>query len=237
MPAASRPTGASRTGAATRLLILGCVRIFQPVHGYFLRRELLSWRVDEWANVHPGSIYHALRTLTASGQLDEVEAHAEGTRPTRTAYALTAAGEEEFQALLRDAFTELDDPVLFVVGMNFATNLPRAEVLELVTARGELIRDRIAYADEWVDQALESPEMPPATSEVLRIFGARLTGELVWLEDYLDRVAGGAYAFHGEPPDWAPSPELVAEQLRAGAGLRGLGAIHRPAPSASHPDA
>ena len=50
--------------SSTRLLVLGVVRIFQPVHGYDVRRELLSWRVDQWANVAPGSIYNALKTLT-----------------------------------------------------------------------------------------------------------------------------------------------------------------------------
>ena len=44
--------------SSTRLLVLGVVRIFQPVHGYDVRRELLSWRVDQWANVAPGSIPH-----------------------------------------------------------------------------------------------------------------------------------------------------------------------------------
>jgi hypothetical protein len=41
--------------SSTRLLILGAVRIFQPVHGYFVRRELLSWRADQWAKINPGS--------------------------------------------------------------------------------------------------------------------------------------------------------------------------------------
>ena len=50
--------------SSTRLLVLGAVRIFQPIHGYDVRRELLSWRVDKWANVAPGSIYNALKTLT-----------------------------------------------------------------------------------------------------------------------------------------------------------------------------
>jgi hypothetical protein len=36
--------------SSTRLLMLGAVRIFQPVHGYFVRRELLTWRVDQWAS-------------------------------------------------------------------------------------------------------------------------------------------------------------------------------------------
>lgn len=49
--------------SSTRLLVLGAVRILQPVHGYDVRRELLSWRAERWANVAPGSVYSALKTL------------------------------------------------------------------------------------------------------------------------------------------------------------------------------
>ena len=55
--------------STTRLLLLGAVRIFQPVHGYLLRRELLSWQVEDWAHVKPGSIYSGLRTLVGLGLL------------------------------------------------------------------------------------------------------------------------------------------------------------------------
>ena len=48
--------------SATRLLVLGAVRIFQPAHGYLVRRELLSWDVENWAAINPGSIYNMLRT-------------------------------------------------------------------------------------------------------------------------------------------------------------------------------
>src|SRR3954462_485143 len=49
--------------SATRLLVLGAIRIMQPVHGYEVRRELVSWRLEETTNVRPGSIYGAMRTL------------------------------------------------------------------------------------------------------------------------------------------------------------------------------
>ena len=88
------PAPASAQGSATRLLVLGCVRIFQPVHGYFLRRELVSWEVDRWAHVHPGSIYNALKSLTKAGLLEEVGVVAEGPRPpsvrSRSAIPLVA---------------------------------------------------------------------------------------------------------------------------------------------------
>ena len=43
--------------SATRLLVLGAIRTMQPVHGYIVRRELVSWRLEETTNVKPGSIY------------------------------------------------------------------------------------------------------------------------------------------------------------------------------------
>ena len=44
----------------TRMLLLGAVAMFEPVNGYQIRRELVSWQVDQWAHVNPGSIYHGL---------------------------------------------------------------------------------------------------------------------------------------------------------------------------------
>ena len=53
----------------TRLLLLGGVAMFQPVNGYQIRRELVSWQVDRWANIKPGSIYHGLGRLAEEGLL------------------------------------------------------------------------------------------------------------------------------------------------------------------------
>ena len=46
----------------TRMLLLRAVAMLEPVNGYQIRRELVSWRVDEWANLGPGSIYSGLVT-------------------------------------------------------------------------------------------------------------------------------------------------------------------------------
>ena len=79
--------------SATRLLLLGTVRIFQPVHGYLVRRELLSWHADAWANLNPGSVYNGLRSLARDGFVEEVGTETEGGRPARTTYRLTGDGE------------------------------------------------------------------------------------------------------------------------------------------------
>ena len=97
--------------SSTRLLVLGAVRIFQPVHGYDVRRELLSWRVDQWANVAPGSIYNALKTLTKEKFLKVAGTGQIGGRPERTQYSLTADGEKEYQALLRATWWKVAPPL------------------------------------------------------------------------------------------------------------------------------
>jgi Transcriptional regulator PadR-like family len=79
--------------SATRLLVLGVVRIFQPAHGYLVRRELLSWDVENWAAINPGSIYNMLRTLTRDGLLAEVDTADVGKGPARVGYRLTPDGE------------------------------------------------------------------------------------------------------------------------------------------------
>jgi DNA-binding PadR family transcriptional regulator len=216
--------GPARTGAATRLLILGCVRIFQPVHGYFLRRELLSWQVDEWANVHPGSIYNALQTLTRAGLLHEGAADAASSRPKRTAFELTDVGERDFLALLRTSLAAPSDPVLFLVAVNFAMFLRRDEVVALLSERIADLRAQITAAQDQVVAMLDAALSPPAATEATRVVAARLGGELGWAEDYVARVRAGAYSFLGEKPDWTPTAEQIEEALEGGAGARGVGA-------------
>ena len=67
--------------SATRLLLLGTVRIFQPVHGYFVRRELLSWHAEAWAHLNPGSVYNGLRSLEREGFVEEVGTEARAAVP------------------------------------------------------------------------------------------------------------------------------------------------------------
>jgi DNA-binding PadR family transcriptional regulator len=222
------PAGASSQGSSTRLLVLGCVRIFQPVHGYFLRRELLSWEVDQWAHVHPGSIYHALKSLTKAGLLEEVPTPASGSRPARTAYRLTDEGEREFLTLLRVGLLSVDDPTLFLTAINMTPAISRDEVLDTVTTRVGLLEAAIDYAEAQVVQIVAAPDTPDSASEVARVLAARLRGEVEWARGYLDRVRGGAYSFVGEPPAWTPTPAQVDAAREAGVGVGVIAAGEPP---------
>jgi len=114
--------------SATRMMILGLVQWMQPVHGYDVRRELLSWSADKWANVQPGSIYHALRKLAEEELLREVATEQVGARPARTTYEITDKGAAEFQTLLRNSWWSLATPPdPFMAAFSFLPALPRAE--------------------------------------------------------------------------------------------------------------
>ncbi len=125
----------------SRLIVLGAVRTFQPVHGYDLRRELEGWRVAEWANLSYGSIYFHLKSLAEVGLLEEVGTDQVGKRPARTTYRLTAGGEAEFQQLLRSSWWEYEraiDP--FSAALAFMRILPRDELIAALEHRARVLR-------------------------------------------------------------------------------------------------
>jgi len=208
--------------------VLGVVRIFQPVHGYWVRRELLSWGVQDWGHVNPGSIYHALRTMARDGAIEEVGASVDpgsvgpasvgpgsvgdlgaggpAGRPARTSYRLTLDGEQEFFGLLRTALWTLDDdPTAVLAGLCFMITLPRDEVIEAVQTRVGLLEAKIQVAERNVGHALEGRLAPPHSAEVVAVQVARWRAEQAWAADLAGRLRGGALRFRPEP-GWDEPP-------------------------------
>lgn len=138
---------------STRLLVLGLVRWLGPVHGYLVRRELDSWRMPGVAEIGAGSIYHALKRLTADGGIEVVGTESVDARPARTTYRITAKGESEFQRILREKLWEVtasDDP--FHTAWTFAQVLSPAENIAMLRQRAETLYGRV----ETVTQVLAS---------------------------------------------------------------------------------
>jgi len=194
--------------STTRLLLLGAVRIFQPVHGYLLRRELLSWQVEDWAHVKPGSIYSGLRTLVAHGLLDELSGDP-------VAYRLTPDGEVEYQRLLALALREPDwsDPTRLLGGLCFFTTLPREEVREALRARGLVLEATVSATASAVRSVQQSRTAPASTVEMFHVAEHWVEGERAWVREICARIDAGHYRFAGEPeaPDhpvdgvWPPA--------------------------------
>lgn len=194
----------------TRLLILGAVRIFQPVHGYFVRRELLSWHADEWGHLNPGSVYGALQRLTREGFLQEVGTEMHGGRPARTTYRLTADGETEFLVLLRQALWNLTPhhPANLLAAWSFTSALTREEVIGAFEHRIQQIEATTKAHEFTLEDLKRDPAKPPHVVDHIRLTIARLHGEAQWTQELLGRIQRGEFWFVGEPnqPWWALQP-------------------------------
>ncbi|NJC81190.1 PadR family transcriptional regulator [Planosporangium mesophilum] len=175
------------------MMILGLVKWLQPVHGYDVRRELMSWGVDQWANIQPGSIYHALRKLAEEGLLAEVATEQVGGRPARTTYRVTRAGDQEFQELLRRYWWEYQDPFdPFGAAFSYLPALPRREAVaalrnrvRLLEARIEPMRALLAGEPEW------SKYKPAHVTWMAELTVARAEAEIAWCGRIADRIAAG----------------------------------------------
>jgi len=199
--------------SSTRLLVLGVVRIFQPVHGYDVRRELLSWRVDQWANVAPGSIYNALKSMTRDALLEVVGTDQVGGRPERTTYRLTNEGENEFQALLREALWRVRQPVdPLMPALCFMPVLKRDELIAALRNRIPQIRGQLEHVDFAIAQ-LPNPGTPEHVKELYRLSAARVAAEVPWAEALIQRLEQGEYEIP-HPAEVAREREIRATSVR-----------------------
>jgi DNA-binding PadR family transcriptional regulator len=186
--------------ATTRLVVLGAVHRFQPAHGYFLRRELMTWHIDEWANIQPGSIYNALRSLENDGLLAENGTETAGNRPERTTYRMTKEGEIELLRMLRDTLWNVEvfdtKPVMILTSFMYA--LQREEVLAGLLHRVSEIDARIASNTYRIGDLSASTSPPRYVREIFELATARLRGEQQWAREVSERIRAGDYVFAGE---------------------------------------
>jgi DNA-binding PadR family transcriptional regulator len=182
------------------MMILGVVRMLQPVHGYDVRRELLSWNADRWANVQPGSVYHALKKLADEGALREVGSEQVGGRPARTRYEMTDKGAEQFRDLLTGALWEqssMEDP--FLAGFSLMTELPREEVAAALRHRARQLRADNEGARAAIGSGWAVPENKPTHVRWMLELGiARAEGEIAWCERVAEQIEAGVPYFSEE---------------------------------------
>lgn len=173
-------------------MILGLLRMAGPLHGYDVRRELLSWGSAEWANIQPGSIYHALRKMAEEGLLTEVATDQVGARPARITYEITPTGEDEFQTLLRSYWWRTETPKdPFLAAFSFVPSLPREEAVAGLRSRAKQLRAtcdslRASMESRWIQR-----QKPTHVAWMFELWIARAEGEIAWCERVADRIESG----------------------------------------------
>lgn len=204
------------TVAPTRLLVMGAVRTFEPVNGYQIRRELISWNVQEWAHIQPGSIYSALSTLTNKGHLERHDL-LDGGREVAV-YTTTEAGRAEMYRQQGLALETVDPyaPRGFQTGLALASLLTRSAFLEHLRRRREALLEHQRIGEGKLGAAASSP---PHVTAMLAHWQRMISAELGWLDELLASVEEGWLEFAGEHPQWRPAPDdpgwdIVAEKRR-----------------------
>jgi DNA-binding PadR family transcriptional regulator len=195
----------------TRLLLLGAVAIFEPVNGYQIRRELLSWRVESWANIRPGSIYNGLATLAQRGDLVRHDLR-DGSREVAV-YELSEQGRAEFRRLYDAALTEVRPtaPLAFQTAIAMLPLLTRADVTAL-------LEERLANLDRQAEEARSSPpdpgHTPPHALAMVDYWEGIASVEREWLVQLMQRIKDGELSFLGEPMDWTPADDDPGYQMQ-----------------------
>lgn len=191
--------------SATRLLVLGAIRIMQPVHGYDVRRELVTWRLEEIANVKPGSIYGAIRTLERDGCIAVHSRGSASSRPERTAYVLTAEGEKEFVLTLREAWWTVRRPIEpLAPALCLMVFMQRDELVRALQARIATLESELESAaftrSSIVDGATGADGgIPEHVREIFDFTTARTRSEIEWARRFVRRVRAGDYRFASDP--------------------------------------
>ena len=176
--------------SSTRLLVLGVLRAKEPAHGYEIRQELETWGAQSWANVAPGSVYHALTQMAREGLVEPVETAQPSKGPARNAYAVTKTGEREFQRLLREYLWK-EKPTIDPLqpALAFLDAVPKEELLAALRRRASSAR-ATAEALRFVNEA-PGHDLPAHFAESHRLGAYHAEAEARWAEEAAEKVERG----------------------------------------------
>lgn len=188
------------------MLLLGAVALFEPVNGYQIRRELLSWQVDRWAHINPGSIYHGLATLAKQGHLDRHDL-TDGGRAVAV-YEITDDGRDELQRLMVEGIEAADpyDRAAFTAAFALLPLLPEKVALRSLTMRRVALEAAVAE--------LASPSEDVAPPHALRntvLWLDIAVAELGWLRETIEMLRAGDLALTAR--SWMPAADDPGWQM------------------------
>lgn len=162
------------------LLLLGLLRR-GDMHGYQLH-EFINRYMASCVDLKKPTAYYLLDRMAADGWVARTEEQ-EGNRPPRQVYAITEAGEQAFQRLLRENLVEYH-PTRFAgdIGLAFLDALPPAEAGIHLQARRERLATEIAVLSS-------APHHTGSLQLVIEHRALHLAAELDWLDKVLERLS------------------------------------------------
>lgn len=179
---------------ATRLLVLGTLRLRQPTHGYDIQRELTTWNADQWANIARPSVYNQLRTLLREGHIEVVSVESGENRPSKTLYSITENGEVEFTRLLHEIISnDAPQPLDILPALCFLPALTEVEVIAAIEKRVEIINGFLKSFDAQMHSWFQEDAHTNYIRELFILTREAFMGERTWGLGFLERVRSGEY--------------------------------------------
>jgi DNA-binding PadR family transcriptional regulator len=160
----------------------------RPMHPYEMYRLLVERHEDKIVKVRPGSLYHTVDRLAENALVEATGTERDGGRPERTTYCVTPAGRAALGDRIRTLLaTPINEFPVFPVALAESHNLPRHEVVDLLSTR-------VAHLDATVGDIATALDAAAATGveEAFTLSGRYvhelLTTELRWLTCLIGRL-------------------------------------------------
>ena len=206
----------------TRLLVLGAVSLFEPVNGYQIRRELMSWEVDRWAHINPGSVYSCLATLTKQGLVHRSDV-VDGTREVAV-YTTSGAGRAELAEMFGRALEKVEplDPLPLHTALSMCPLFERDVTVRHLERRTAALEEHLSELRDR--HAAAAPgTAPPHVVRILELQAGTAEVELRWTRELVAEIRRGGLWFVGEQHGWRPPADDPSWQMAAEAErYRGL---------------
>lgn len=185
-----------RRGATLELATIGLLHD-TPMHGYELRKELIS--LLGWGRVLSyGTLYPCLKSLVRAGLIeadDDPAVEVRGRR-NRIVYHLTAAGKEYFARAMEDSGPATWDDETFSVRFAFFARTERATRMRILEGRRSRLQERLENVREATQRGRDRADA--YTRELQRHGLESVEREVRWLTELIERER--------EPQDEPPPP-------------------------------
>ncbi len=171
-----------------QLYVLGMLARYGPQHGYSVKQRL-GEQVADFARIELGNIYYHLKRMEGAGWVSATSAR-EGKRPERSVFAITKAGEEALDNLLRRAlneeyWTEFSIDAALFFSDRFASQ--GATLMAALTRRDNQTAEILGALREHRKAVL--PRLPPLgavmASALFRHHELHYEAELNWIHEVL----------------------------------------------------
>jgi len=164
---------------SVRLVILGLLQR-RPLHGYEIK-HVIEDHMGDWTSIAFGSIYFALKKLSEEGLVEVAATERTGNRPSRTIYALTEVGREEFLRLLRELWGKAERQYFTTdLGLFFMDALSPDEILEHLGARLDELSRTLEHLEAHRAENMADPHVPRQARFIFDHSQAHLEAELAW---------------------------------------------------------